>query len=100
MINVVCFSILCTIEAGFSQHIQAEAFLLKHNMQKEIKAQTHLLEERANKIEKLSLQSMIAFSAAIDAKDAYTNGHSTRVAQYSKMIAALIEADKGYCMHG
>lgn len=94
LINVVCFSILCTIEAGFSQHIQAEAFLLKHNMQKEIKAQTHLLEERANKIEKLSLQSMIAFSAAIDAKDAYTNGHSTRVAQYSKMIAEKYGKDE------
>ena len=94
MINVVSFSILCTIEAGFSQHIQAEAFLLKHNMQKEIKAQTHLLEERANKIEKLSLQSMIAFSAAIDAKDAYTNGHSTRVAQYSRMIAEKYGKDE------
>lgn len=94
LINVVCFSILCTIEAGFSQHIQAEAFLLKHNMQKEIKAQTHLLEERANKIEKLSLQSMIAFSAAIDAKDSYTNGHSTRVAQYSKMIAEKYGKDE------
>ena len=94
LINVVCFSILCTIEAGFSQHIQAEAFLLKQNMQKEIKAQTHLLEERANKIEKLSLQSMIAFSAAIDAKDAYTNGHSTRVAQYSKMIAEKYGKDE------
>ena len=94
LINVVCFSILCTIEAGFSQHIQAEAFLLKQNMQKEIKAQTHLLEERANKIEKLSLQSMIAFSAAIDAKDAYTNGHSTRVSQYSKMIAEKYGKDE------
>lgn len=94
LINVVCFSILCTIEAGFSQHIQAEAFLLKHNMQKEIKAQTHLLEERATKIEKLSLQSMIAFSAAIDAKDAYTNGHSTRVAQCSKMIAEKYGKDE------
>lgn len=94
LINVVCFSILCTIEAGFSQHIQAEAFLLKHNMQKEIKAQTHLLEERANKIEKLSLQSMIAFSAAIDAKDSYTNGHSTRVAHYSKMIAEKYGKDE------
>lgn len=94
IINVVSFSILCTIEAGFSQHIQAEAFLLKHNMQKEIKAQTHLLEERANKIEKLSLQSMIAFSAAIDAKDSYTNGHSTRVAQYSKMIAEKYGKDE------
>ena len=94
LINVVCFSILCTIEAGFSQHIQAESFLLKHNMQKEIKAQTHLLAERAKKIEKISLQSMIAFSAAIDAKDAYTNGHSTRVAQYSKMIAEKYGKDE------
>ena len=87
LINLVCFSILCTIGAGFTQHIQAESFFLKHNMQKEINKQTHLLAERAQKIEKISLQSMIAFSAAIDAKDSYTNGHSMRVAQYSRMIA-------------
>lgn len=39
------------------------------------------------KIEKISMQIVTALSGAIDAKDTYTNGHSTRVAEYSAEIA-------------
>ena len=38
-------------------------------------------------MERLSLQVMKALAATIDAKDKYTNGHSTRVAEYSREIA-------------
>ncbi|MCR5650646.1 MAG: HD-GYP domain-containing protein [Lachnospiraceae bacterium] len=41
--------------------------------------------ENAN--ERITLQSMYALAKAIDAKDKCTNGHSVRVAKYSKMIA-------------
>ena len=39
------------------------------------------------KVEELNIQVVRALATAIDAKDNYTNGHSTRVAEYSRMIA-------------
>lgn len=39
------------------------------------------------KAQHLSLQMVQALANTIDAKDSYTNGHSTRVAKYSVMIA-------------
>ena len=39
------------------------------------------------KVERMNLQVVSALATAIDAKDTYTNGHSSRVAEYSKMIA-------------
>lgn len=45
------------------------------------------VEENANENEKLLLQITQALTDAIDEKDAYTRGHSRRVAEYSKMIA-------------
>lgn len=40
------------------------------------------------KVEQMNIQVVKALATAIDAKDNYTNGHSSRVAEYSKMIAA------------
>ena len=39
------------------------------------------------KVEEMNIQVVTALAQAIDAKDNYTNGHSTRVAEYAKMIA-------------
>lgn len=40
------------------------------------------------KLEEMNIQVVTALATAIDAKDKYTNGHSLRVAEYSRMIAA------------
>lgn len=37
--------------------------------------------------ERITMQSMYTLAKTIDAKDRYTNGHSMRVAKYSKMLA-------------
>lgn len=41
--------------------------------------------------ERITLQSMYTLAKTIDAKDQYTNGHSMRVADYSKMIAEKMD---------
>ena len=80
IINIVIYGFLGTVASMFYNKTQMSALYLRRNMKKEIKIRTE-------QIERLSLQSMTAMSLAIDAKDTYTNGHSLRVAKYSKMIA-------------
>ena len=55
------------------------------------------------RVEEMNLQVVSALAAAIDAKDNYTNGHSSRVAEYARTIAArsgcsLSEQDEIYMM--
>lgn len=45
------------------------------------------VDRKSGKVEKLSLQAMETLAMTIDAKDKYTNGHSTRVATYSRELA-------------
>ena len=60
---------------------------LQNLLQDEVERKTNDLIHSFNKIQRLSEQIILALSAAIDAKDAYTNGHSDRVAEYSREIA-------------
>ncbi|MBR6173854.1 MAG: response regulator [Eubacterium sp.] len=55
-----------------------------------LRLQKHLSEEVARKTkenEQLFLNVVSSLAGAIDAKDTYTNGHSSRVAEYSREIA-------------
>ena len=49
--------------------------------------QTDVAERRRQRVERMALQMVQTLANTIDAKDSYTNGHSTRVAKYSVMLA-------------
>lgn len=61
-------------------HLQAD---LEHEVQKK----TQEIAAQHEKLERISMQIVKALSGAVDAKDTYTNGHSLRVAEYSREIA-------------
>ena len=64
-----------------------ELSYLQKNLKQEVEKQTAVAETRRQSLERLSLQMVRTLANTIDAKDSYTNGHSTRVAKYSVMIA-------------
>lgn len=64
-----------------------ENYRLKCNLQIEVKKQTERSEKRRKDLEVLSVEIIQTLATAIDAKDLYTKGHSTRVAEYSAILA-------------
>ena len=54
-------------------------------------------EEEQKNVERLFTQTATALVNAIDAKDKYTHGHSSRVAEYSKKIAELAGKSQSEC---
>lgn len=63
---------------------------LQKNLSAEVEKQTAVAEERRQKVENMSIRMIHALAVTLDAKDAYTNGHSSRVADYSVMLAKEI----------
>jgi len=70
----------------------------KRRLLQENKMYQHHLEERveaqARRIEELFLEGVHALVHALEAKDAYTRGHSMRVSNYSQSIASALGLDK------
>ncbi|MBQ7766216.1 MAG: response regulator [Lachnospiraceae bacterium] len=61
---------------------------------KKVNEQTGELVEQQKRTKELFLQTVTALSEAVDAKDRYTSGHSKRVAEYARMIAARLGKSK------
>lgn len=60
---------------------------LKASLEIQVENRTHELDEEKRSYEELTLETLSSLASVIDAKDHYTNGHSFRVAAYSKGIA-------------
>ncbi len=60
---------------------------LQTNLAQEVEKKTSELLAEHEKNERMSMQIVQTLSGTIDAKDTYTNGHSTRVAEYAREIA-------------
>lgn len=58
-----------------------------------------IINEKTRETESLALQAIAAIANAIDAKDEETNGHSKRVAEYSRAIAREMGFDENECAH-
>ncbi len=71
-----------------------ELSMLQRDLQDEVKRQTVTLKNHTHKLERLTVQVMRTLASTIDAKDKYTNGHSVRVAEYSRMIAAKLNMSR------
>lgn len=78
------------------QYHRFALFEIDHSekLTEEVAKQTAIAEERARRIEQMSFQTIQTLANAIDAKDPYTIGHSTRVSQYSVLIAQELGWDE------
>ncbi len=63
----------------------------------EISRQNLEIQAARDDVKELSVEVMEALAHTIDAKDKYTNGHSIRVAQYSRMIAVKMGLSAENC---
>lgn len=70
-----------------------ELSTLQKNLVSEVKKQTAVAEERREKVEQMSIRMIQALATTLDAKDAYTNGHASRVAQYAAALAKKLGWD-------
>ena len=64
-----------------------ELFRLQADLTGEVERKTQEIVLQNEKLERITMQIVKTLSGVIEAKDKYTNGHSTRVAEYSMEIA-------------
>ncbi len=87
--NIICigflFLLIMTFISTILEHIKHE--IENVSLKQEIN-------EKTLKVETLTYQAMLTLAHAIDAKDTYTQGHSLRVAEYSRMIASRLGKDE------
>jgi putative nucleotidyltransferase with HDIG domain len=69
----------------------------RHNLEAARRHEVELLKQEQEVLQELFSQTAVALVSAIDAKDAYTQGHSLRVAQYSRKIAEISGRSEKEC---
>jgi len=83
----IAFSAICkSIYHILNDNI--EKAQLSERLEKEVKIKTKEIRAQQKEIKKRFEQTVTALGEAVDANDRYTSGHSKRVAEYAKMIAA------------
>lgn len=93
------YIIFAGVEAGLAAMISVADLILatrrreelekmQIQLEEKVREQTEELVQQQKKTQDLFIQTVSALSGAVDAKDKYTSGHSRRVAEYAKMIAA------------
>lgn len=87
----LCIGVIFIISMAMVESIKK--FILTRRQQRALQREVN---RKTLKIENLTYQAMMTLAQTIDAKDTYTKGHSTRVAEYSKMIAQKMGKDEDY----
>ncbi len=67
---------------------------LQNDLASQVEEKTRAVLEREERIARINAQVVHALAGAVDAKDAYTNGHSERVAEYAREIARRLGWDE------
>ena len=70
---------------------------LKASLEIQVENRTHELDKEKKSYEELTLETLSSLASVVDAKDHYTNGHSFRVAAYSKGIAEQLGLSRREC---
>lgn len=92
--EISLFALISILSMIFFVMRKNELEKLRAELEDKITEQTGELMTRQKEIKDLFIQTVTALSEAVDAKDRYTSGHSKRVAEYSRMIAARMGKSK------
>ena len=67
---------------------------MNRNLENKVRERTRQLDQKNRDLRRAYIQTIRALAEAIDAKDAYTRGHSERVAVYASRLARELSLDK------
>ena len=93
--SAVCGSIYEIVKKNVEKaRHAAELERFQIELENKVAEQTEEIRSQQKKLEGLFVQTITALSEAVDAKDRYTSGHSTRVAEYAYLIAERMGKSK------